>query len=457
MLKKKPSFLYRISKITKKIFSAKNLRTFIYLPKALSRADKTILFLGLLVVATSLFFIWRNFWIKSTHEAPNYGGTYIEGVVGETKDLDKFTTRLTNAGLTRIDASGNIVGDLAESWEIQDDGKTYQFKLREGYLAADLQSQLEAKNVLSNIEIGTPAENLLTFKFKQPFSPFLYTTTEPFFSYGPYKIQKELKNEVTLESSPSYWQGKPYINKIIIRLFSSEDELEKAAKKGEIMGYLSENKTDWLENSESFEMKLPRELDLFFNLGKDSVKDVNIRKSLKDSKPLSKTLNLIMATSENPKNIAVAESIKAKWQPLNVVIEIKQYNNVALQKDIIPNRNYDLLLYGLDYGADPDPYPFWHSSQIGATGMNLSNFNNKQADKLLEDARLSFDGNTRNQKYEEFKKILDAQVPYIVVEQESVYYAISNKVKGISKIYGFAEGDRFLNIKDWYIKSKRVK
>jgi len=457
MIKQKSSFLSNTKKISGKIFFRKNWQIFTYIPKVLSKVDKIILILSTIIIITSLFFVWREAWIKTTHEAPAIGGTYIEGIVGEPKDLDKFLTRLTGAGLTRVAVDGSIQSDLAESWEIQDDGRTYQFKLRSGFSSADLANQIETKNVLSGIEVGTPADNLMTFKFKQPYSPFLYTSTEPFFSYGPYQITKEEKNAVTLEASPSYWQGKPYINKIIIRLYPNVAELEKAAKNNDIMGYLTDSETDWSKDSTTYQMKLPRELDLFFNLSKDPLKDVNVRKNLKDTKPLGSGINLILATSENTKNVAAAEEIKEKWKALNANIEIKKYDNVTLQKDIIPNRNYDLLLYGLDYGADPDPYPFWHSSQVGTAGMNLSNFSDKKADKLLEDARQTYDTNIRNQKYDEFRKILDDQVPYMTIKQESLYYTISNKIKSVTKIYGFAEGDRFINVNQWYIKSKREK
>lgn len=457
MIKQKSSFLSNTKKFFSKIFNRKKWRILTYLPKVLSKIDKMILLLSTVVIIASLFFIWRQNWIKTTHEAPANGGTYTEGIVGEPKDLDKFLTRLTGAGLTRVAADGSITGDLAESWEIQDEGKTYQFKLRDGYSSGDLANQLETKNVLSGIEVIMPADNLMSFKFKQSYSPFLYTSTEPFFSYGPYQIAKEEKDAVTLEAVPSYFQGKPYISKIIIRLYPNVTELEKAAKGGDIMGYLTDLETDWLKDSTTYQMKLSRELDLFFNLGKDPLKDVNVRKNLKDNKPLGSGINLVLATSENSKNVAAAEEIQKNWKALNANIEIKKYDNVTLQKDIIPNRNYDLLLYGLDYGADPDPYPFWHSSQAKADGMNLSNFSDKKADKLLEDARQTFDNTVRNQKYDEFKQILDAQVPYITIKQESLYYTISNKIKGITKIYGFAEGDRFISVKEWYIKSKRVK
>lgn len=451
MKKSKISFL-------KSLISKNTLSSFKLLPQVLTTLEKVILIFLLIVVLVSGFSIWRNHWLRTTVEAPSFGGTYIEGIVGEAKDLDKHLARLTGAGLTRLEPNGDVKGDLAESWEIQEEGKVYQFKLRDGYNSSDFASQIQSKNLWPNIEIGTPADNLLTFRFKGPFSPFLYTSTEPMFPYGPYKITKEEKTQITLEAQNNYWKGQPHIQKIIIKLYPDQSSLTKAAKHNDLMGYIVESKEDYHpDNFASYEMALPRELDLFFNLSRDPFKNADLRRNLRDYKPLDKDYTFTLVTSENSTNIRMAEEIKNRWKNLKVSLSIKTYNNIELQKDIIPKRDYDILLYGLDYGPDPDPYPFWHSSQITETGRNLSNFSNKTADKLLEDARQTFDFSQRGKKYEEFKKILSDDVPYIVINKDSIFYDISPEVKGIVSIYGFSESDRFLNVGDWYIKSKRVK
>ena len=241
---------------------------------------------------------------------------------------------------------------------------------------------------------------MLTFRFKGPFSPFLYTSTEPIFSYGPYKITKEEKTQITLEAEKNYWKGRSHIQKIIIKLYPDQPSLMKAAKNGDLMGYLTESKDDYRpENFTSYEMTLPRELDLFFNLSRDSLKNGDVRRNLRDYKPLDQDYSFTLVTSENPTNVRMAEEIKNRWKNLRATINIKTYNNIELQKDVIPKRDYDILLYGLDYGPDPDPYPFWHSSQMTETGKNLSNFSNKTADKLLEDARQTFDFNLRSLQF----------------------------------------------------------
>ncbi len=452
-MKKKQTFLNKF----KKIFCRENINCLKFLPKALSKAEKIILVTLALAIISGGFLIWRNHWLKNTTEAPTFGGTFTEGIVGEAKDLDKHMARLTGAGLTRLQPNGDVKGDLAENWEILDDGKTYQFKLRQGFFSQDLANQITSKNIWPNIEIGTPADNLITFSFKQPFSPFLYTSTEPIFPYGPYKMIKEEKNKITLEARSDYWQGKPNIEKIVLQLYPNQDELIKAAKGQDITGYIKDSQSDYqMPNSQVFEMPLPQELNLFFNLSKPDLQNVERRKNLRDNVAIDKEINLTLATSENPKNVRIAEEFKNKWKSLKVNLEVKTYDNITLQKEVIPKRDYDLLLFGLDYGADPDPYPFWHSSQINE-GRNLSNFSFKQADKLLEEARQTFDFKIREEKYTEFRKILDQEVPFIVIEKVTLRYVASNDIKGFDKIFGFSASDRFLNVNEWYIKSKRVK
>ncbi|MEX1019027.1 MAG: ABC transporter substrate-binding protein, partial [Litorilinea sp.] len=51
--------------------------------------------------------------------------TIIQGLQG-------FVQKWVNAKLITYDREGNIVGDLAESWTVSDDGLVFTFQLREG-------------------------------------------------------------------------------------------------------------------------------------------------------------------------------------------------------------------------------------------------------------------------------------------------------------------------------------
>ncbi|MBM2820368.1 MAG: putative transporter substrate binding protein [Candidatus Berkelbacteria bacterium] len=428
-----------------------------YLPKVCSRIEKIILLSLFGMILFALVWMIVQYWIGSTKLIPKQGGVFREGIVGESKDLDKQIARLTNAGLTKYDQNKNIVSDMAEKWEILEGGKVYKFTLRPDFNSQDLANQIIGKDLWKDIDISTPDPSTLTFTFKQPFSPFLYTSTQPLFPYGPYQISKESKNEVDLTINGAYYNKKPYIGKIIIKLYSSKEDAIKAAKRGDIDGYgLAEN-TEAPNEFLKFELNLPRDLIVFFNLNNKSLQDINVRKALKEGTDPKKDLNLRLVTSDTPKNVQLAKNIVEKWASIGVKVNLEIKDNVTMQKTIIPKRDYDLLLYGLDYGADPDPYPFWHSSQIKEDGMNLSNFKNTKADKLLEQARLEFDFKKRQDMYAQFQQILDSEVPMFVVEHQNFYYYTRESVYGIEYIVGSNESDRFLEIANWYIDTKRVK
>lgn len=431
--------------------------SFKFLPQTFSKVEKTaLLFLSGVFFLLAAIIVY-NQWISSTQIIPENGGIFREGIIGESKDFDKHLGRLVNAGLTKYDTQKNIVGDLAQKWEINEGGKAYVFHLNSQFNSEDFASQIVNKGLWKDIEISTPAPETINFTFKQPFSPFLYTSTEPIFPYGPFRITKESKNEIELSARDDYYAGQPYIDRIIVKLYRDQNELLKAARRGEIDGFASTADSPTLSGFQEFEMKLPRQLMLFFNLSNKDLQNLNVRKALKENANPGKNLELRMVTSANDKNVEVAKGIVEKWGKNGVKVNLEIKDNVTLQKTSIPKRDYDVLLYGLDYGEDPDPYPFWHSSQIKEDGKNLSNFKNLKGDKLLEEARQEFDFKKREEKYGEFQKILDQEIPAFVVEQENLYYQISDDIYGVNKIVGSFEADRFLDVAKWYIETKRVK
>ncbi|MCJ7445735.1 MAG: hypothetical protein MUO26_14640 [Methanotrichaceae archaeon] len=122
---------------------------------------------------------------------------------------------------------------------------------------------------------------------------------------------------------------------------------------------------------------------------------------------------------------------------------------------IIPSRQYDAVILGENLDYPPDPYPYFHSSQING-GFNISVYKNLAVDSLLEDARLSIDPAFRADKIKNFSKIVSGDLPAVFICSAPYLYGTNISVKGVPKIR-IAENssDRFLEIGSWYIKSER--
>ncbi len=160
-----------------------------------------------------------------------------------------------------------------------------------------------------------------------------------------------------------------------------------------------------------------------------------------------------LKTVDRRENKRVVEAVRDYWEKIGVKTIVDVLPAVQLRQKVIKPRNFDALFYGLVTGADPDPYAFWHSSQAGVNGFNIADFVNKEADQLLEDARITSDIKARQEKYKKFQEIIAEQEPAIFMYSPIYIYPQSVKVKGFAVKNIIFPRDRFANIEEWYIKT----
>ncbi|MBU0722561.1 peptide ABC transporter substrate-binding protein [Patescibacteria group bacterium] len=164
-------------------------------------------------------------------------------------------------------------------------------------------------------------------------------------------------------------------------------------------------------------------------------------------------LIITLVTADNQEYGQVAELIAKFWNDINVKTEINLVPVNQIQAGVIKSRNFNGLIFGEMTGADPDPYGFWHSSQIGQSGLNIADYANKEVDKLLEDGRLSSDLKVRKEKYQKFQKIIAEDEPAIFLYSPNYTYVQSKKIKGFNIRSIILPSDRFGNIDQWYINT----
>jgi peptide/nickel transport system substrate-binding protein len=176
----------------------------------------------------------------------------------------------------------------------------------------------------------------------------------------------------------------------------------------------------------------------------------------KDGKPLT----LSVVTTKNPDFEKALDSLTKQWQELGVTVTTSivdpsdPVQNVA--QEILQPRHFDVLLYQLTIGSDPDVYAYWHSSQA-TSGFNFSNYKNSISDDALSSARTRLEPELRNAKYLTFARQWLEDVPAIGLYQATAQYVHTDNVHtSIGAIKLNAAVDRYTTVRYWAVGTTTV-
>lgn len=166
-------------------------------------------------------------------------------------------------------------------------------------------------------------------------------------------------------------------------------------------------------------------------------------------------LRLSITTADTPEYIKTAEQIAQMWRSLGIQTNVVSVNSHQIVRDVLKERNYQILIYGEMIGADPDLYSFWHSTQSDYPGLNLARFSNRDADKLLESARTTLSPESRAKLYQKFQAILADDLPAIFLYSPTYIMAVSKDIRGIETGNLVSPQDRLSNLNYWYTETTR--
>lgn len=222
-------------------------------------------------------------------EIPSFGGSFSEGLVGSPRfinpvlaisDTDKDLSSIIYSGLLKKDEAG-FVNDLAESFELSEDGTVYHFILKENAKFHNGEKVTTDDVIFTILKILDPViksplystwagvsvekinEREIKFSLSKPYQPFLEALTigilpkslweevsaeefpfskrniEPIGS-GPYKIDKIVRNgseiptQISLASFKDYIWGRPKIKLIDFKFYQNKEDLYKAYRDGSV-------------------------------------------------------------------------------------------------------------------------------------------------------------------------------------------------------------------------------
>lgn len=167
-------------------------------------------------------------------------------------------------------------------------------------------------------------------------------------------------------------------------------------------------------------------------------------------------ISFTIATADSPDLKLTADLLKAMWKEIGAEVDIKVFEYGDFNQNVVRPRKYDALLFGSVIGRDMDLYPFWHSSKRNDPGLNMALYTNITADKLLDEAKKTYDTKERAEKYLLFEQEIKKDVPAVFIYSPNFIYIIDKKIKNVDVSEITAPQERFLNISKWYINTDRV-
>jgi peptide/nickel transport system substrate-binding protein len=154
-------------------------------------------------------------------------------------------------------------------------------------------------------------------------------------------------------------------------------------------------------------------------------------------------------TDNAPERVALANAIAQQLEPLGIRATVASTTFSVLRRDFLQERKYEAAVVMWDQGADPDLYFGWHSSQLGAAGLNLANFEDAVMDDLIARARTSPDPEVRLDAYRQIQDVWEGIQPSIVLATTGAVVARPTWLRNAEPGVLFSSASRFADVHRW--------
>lgn len=387
-----------ISKIIKKLFGwFPSWHQWQKLPSVLNKKERYFVIGMITLIVLSLFGWMVAYKLRTTVVAPNFGGSFSEGIVGspqyinpllsQANDSDRDVAELIFSGLTKYDGNGNIVPDLAEKFNIGENGKVYEFFLRKDVKWHD-GKPFTADDVIFTIEriqnpdfrsplrvnwIGVGVEKIddytIRLRLKNPYAPFLANTTTGIIAKhiweeippvnfslaqenleptgtGPYKLEKIKQDKdgfvsyIKLKAFGDYKSGRrPFIEKISLFFYPDEEEAIKAYNRGRIdhLALISVKNKSLLKGENRSDIKrltLPRYFAVFFNQSKSkALSEKTVRLALNYATDKKQIIDEVLGGEAKPVDSPIPEDVWSHSENLKIYDFAQEHAKNILEAD----------------------------------------------------------------------------------------------------------------------------
>jgi peptide/nickel transport system substrate-binding protein len=373
-------------------------------------------------------------------------------------------------------------------------------------------------NLLELINVKVLPKHILESAIANKFSAHPITKTP--LGTGPFKFVSSSDTKVVLEANPNYWKGKVQLKKYIFNLYDTEQEAIIGLKAGQIHIFndlttgtdskLNTNKNITIVKSSPV---YNRYFAIYFNYSNEILKNQSIRRAISlgvnkeviidrigrlgviadstiplvswvqpkliDSKYnvekatslvtnskidlTEKSLRLTYLNDETKQKIAESLRDDLKLIGISTILEPKSLDE--LQNQVLPSRDFDILLFGVETTSDPDRIRFWHEDAIDFPGLNFSSYvtnvksrgtlsDNKtsRVNEVLEKGLSTLDKNLRKGYYQDLVSILEAESPATILYHPIIESAVNKRVENFALDNINVPEDRYYNMYKWSFK-----
>lgn len=167
-----------------------------------------------------------------------------------------------------------------------------------------------------------------------------------------------------------------------------------------------------------------------------------------------KPFRFVLLAVNDPARLRTAQEISRQLREIGVEADVQTAGWSGIVQDFLAPHRFDAVLTEIySPTADPDPYPFWHSSQI-KNGLNVAGWSNRVADQLLEDGRQQEDRQARRDDYAKFEKLFAQEQPGILLYYPVYVYALPSSLKGVTLGVMTQPCDRLQSVTGWYLRTR---
>jgi peptide/nickel transport system substrate-binding protein len=155
----------------------------------------------------------------------------------------------------------------------------------------------------------------------------------------------------------------------------------------------------------------------------------------------------IRTNQGNDERKRIAEIIQQRLKDIGVKAEIQTIDWASFLKEFVKPRKFEAIVLGLGFGADPDQFVLWHSSQGGPEQMNRTGYANPEVDALLEKGRASCRREDRLASYHRIQEILAEDLPMLFLFVRDALPVVSARVFGPDP----GPAGMLWNLPEWYV------